>query len=459
MIAPCGATMNNRPMELLTAGLNHTTADVALRERVSLSGAALDTALRDLRQRPGVQEAAILSTCNRTEIYCLADADVDLAGWLAGWRQLPDSTLRRAMYQYRDIEALRHMMRVAGGLDSLVLGEPQILGQMRDAYACAHDGGALGNRLAQYFQQVFAVAKRIRTDTGIGMHPVSIAYAAVSFARHIFADLSSSRALLIGAGEMITLVARHLQDQRVQEIMVVNRTLARAQVLSEQVNGQALTLEELPHALERADIIISCTASPVPVLGKGVVERALKKRRHRPMFMVDIAVPRDIEPEVGKLNDIYLYTVDDLHEAIESNVRQRREAAAQAEQLIEQALQRHLRESRELDAVDTVRAYREQLQSYASSELSRAMNQLAAGQDAAQVLERFQQSLLKKILHAPSVQLRRLAAERREDALRIARILLLEDSLQGDNLPEDAPLKDSSEQQRPSHSASSRESS
>lgn len=412
-------------MELLTAGLNHTTADVALRERVSLSGAALDAALRDLRQRPGVQEAAILSTCNRTEIYCLAEADVDLAGWLAGWRKLPDSTLRRVMYQYRGVDALRHMMRVAGGLDSLVLGEPQILGQMRDAYARAHDGGALGNPLARYFQQVFAVAKRIRTDTGIGMHPVSVAYAAVSFARHIFADLSTSRALLIGAGEMITLVARHLRDQNVQEIMVANRTLARAQVLAEEVNGQPLTLEELPHALERADIIISCTASPVPVLGKGAVERALKKRRHRPMFMVDIAVPRDIEPEVGKLDDIYLYTVDDLHEAIESNVRQRREAAAEAEQLIEQALQRQQRESRELDAVDTVRAYREQLQGYADGELQRALKQLQSGQDAAQVLERFQQSLLNKILHAPSVQLRRLAAERREDALSLAREILL----------------------------------
>lgn len=428
-------------MELLTAGLNHTTADVALRERVSLTGAALDAALRELRQQPGVQEVAVLSTCNRTEIYCLTEGpSPDLAGWLARHQRLPDASLRRAMYQYRDQDALRHMMRVAGGLDSLVLGEPQILGQMRDAYSHANDSGVLGARLARYFQQVFAVAKRIRTDTGIGTHPVSVAYAAVSFARHIFADLSSSRALLIGAGEMVTLVARHLKEQQVAELVVANRTLARGQVLAEEIGGRAITLEELPGALEHADIIISCTASPVPVLGKGVVERALKKRRHRPMFMVDIAVPRDIEPEVGKLGDVYLYTVDDLHEAIESNVRQRRDAAREAEKLIDEALLRHERESRELDAVDTVKAYREKMQLHAGAELQRALRQLEAGQDPAEVMQRFQKSLINKILHAPSVQLRRLAAEKREDALRIAREILLDDSVS-----EDTPARQSEE--------------
>ena len=433
-------------MELLTAGLNHTTADVALRERVSLTGAALDAALRELRSQPGVQEVAVLSTCNRTEIYCLAeDAGPDLAAWLSRHQQLPEPVLRRAMYQFRSVDALRHMMRVAGGLDSLVLGEPQILGQMRDAYARAHDSGVLGTQLARVFQQVFAVAKRIRTETGIGAHPVSVAYAAVSFARHIFADLSKSRALLIGAGEMISLVARHLREQQVANIVVANRTLARAQVLAEQVDGQAITLEELPQALEQADIIISCTASPVPVLGKGTVERALKKRRHRPMFMVDIAVPRDIEPEVGKLGDVYLYTVDDLHEAIESNVRQRREAAREADRLIDEALLRHEREARELDAVDTVRAYREKVQLHADAELQRALRQLESGQDAAEVLQRFQQSLVNKILHAPSVQLRRLAAERREDALRAARQILLDEAAGEEQTPTDSPRSPASE--------------
>lgn len=438
---PVPATARNIPpsMELLTAGLNHTTADVALRERVSLTGAALDAALRELREQPGVREAAVLSTCNRTEIYCLTEGvKPDLTAWLARYQQLPEPVLRRAMYEFRAADALRHMMRVAGGLDSLVLGEPQILGQMRDAYARAHDSGVLGAQLARVFQQVFSVAKRIRTETGIGAHPVSVAYAAVSFARHIFADLSKSRALLIGAGEMITLVARHLREQQVASIVVANRTLARAQALAEQVDGEAVTLEELPQALEQADIIISCTASPVPVLGKGTVERALKKRRHRPMFMVDIAVPRDIEPEVGKLGDVYLYTVDDLHEAIESNVRQRREAARDADRLIDEALLRHEREARELDAVDTVRAYREKVQSHADAELQRALRQLESGQDAAEVLQRFQQSLVNKILHAPSVQLRRLAAERREDALRVARQVLLDEAPAPEQTPTDS---------------------
>jgi len=456
MLALAPLPMNNPGMELLTAGLNHTTADVALRERVSLSGAALDAALRELRQQPGILEAALLSTCNRTEIYCLSEgATPDLAAWLARHQQLSESVLRRSMYLHRDQQALRHMMRVAGGLDSLVLGEPQILGQMRDAYARAHESGVLGVQLARHFQQVFAVAKRIRTDTGIGAHPVSVAYAAVSFARHIFADLSQSKALLIGAGEMVSLVARHLRDQQVADITVANRTLARAQVLAEEVNGKAITLEELAGALEHADIIISCTASPVPVLGKGVVERALKKRRHRPMFMVDIAVPRDIEPEVGKLGDVYLYTVDDLHEAIESNVRQRREAASAAERLIEDALLRYQREIRELHAVDTVRAYREKVQMHADAELQRALRQLESGQDPAEILQRFQSSLVNKILHAPSVQMRRLAAERREEALRIAREILLDEPAGVERASE--PSDPSSEKQSLKSSQSSEE--
>ena len=415
-------------MELLTAGLNHTTASVALRERLSFSGAGLEAALKDLRAQPGVLEAAMLSTCNRTELYCLVDkSSLDLAAWLAVRQKMKEGDVRTALYQHHGQAALRHMMRVAGGLDSLVLGEPQILGQMRDAYARAHELGTLGNQLGRHFQQVFSVAKRIRTETDIGANPVSVAYAAVSFARHIFFDLSKSRALLIGAGEMISLVARHLREQNVADIVIANRSLARAQVLAEQVGGRAISLEEIPPALEHADILIACTGSPLPILGKGMVERALKKRRHAPMFMVDIAVPRDIEPQVGELNDVYLYTVDDLHEAIEENVRQRQDAARAAEKLIEEALHRHELEARELDAVDTLRAYREKVQGQASDELARALRQLDQGQDASEVLRRFQHNLVNKLLHAPSVQLRRLAALQREDALRVAREILLAD--------------------------------
>lgn len=415
-------------MHLLTAGLNHTTAPVALRERLSFSGTALEAALRDLRQQSGVIEAAMLSTCNRTELYCLVEnTDVDVIEWLARRQNVRSSEIRPVFYVHHDHHALRHMMRVAGGLDSMVLGEPQILGQMRDAYAHAHEVGTLGNKLGHYFQKTFSVAKRIRTETEIGANPVSVAYAAVSFARHIFSDLSKSRALLIGAGEMIGLVARHLHEQQVSEIVIANRSLSRSQVLAEQVNGRAISLEEIPMALEQADILIACTASPLPILGKGMVERALKKRRHAPMFMVDIAVPRDIEPQVGDLNDVYLYTVDDLHEAIEGNVRQRQDAAREAEKLIDEALRRYQQETRELDAVDTLRAYREQVQSLADQELQRALRQMEQGQGAEEVMRRFQHNLVNKVLHAPSVQLRRMAANQRVDALRLAREILLSD--------------------------------
>lgn len=415
-------------MKLLATGVNHTTAELSFRERLTFPETAIPAALQDLRRQPGVAEAALLSTCNRTEIYCLVHGPApDLSQWLANWHGLDGARLREALYRYEDEDALRHMMRVAGGLDSLVLGEPQILGQMREAYARATDAGALTGELGRAFQQVFSVAKRIRTDTGIGANPVSVAYAAVSFARHIFADLRKSRALLIGAGEMIELVTRHLGEQGVGHITVANRTLPRAQALAAQVGGQAVSLAEIPAVLERTDIVIACTGSPVPVLGKGVVERALKKRRHKPIFMVDIAVPRDIEPEVGRLQDVYLYTVDDLHEAIEENVRQRQEAARHAEQIISAALDRHERERRELAAVDTLRSYREQTLALGEEELRRSLTQLESGADPAEVLRRFQHALLNKVMHGPSVQLRRLAAENRTDDLLLARQLLLRD--------------------------------
>lgn len=421
-------------MLLLAAGLNHTTADLALRERVSLSGENLEAALRALQQQEGVREIALLSTCNRTEIYALAEGEpVDLVGWLAKWQQLPEELLRPAMYQLEDLDALRHMMKVAGGLDSLVLGEPQILGQMRDAFANAQQLGVLGNELGRHFQQVFSTAKRIRTETGIGSHPVSVAYAAVSLARHIFADLSKSRVLLIGAGEMITLVARHLYEQRVANIVVANRTLERGEAIADEVRGQAILLEELPRHLESVDIVITCTASPLPILGKGMVERALKKRRHRPIFMVDIAVPRDVEPEVGKLNDVYLYTVDDLQETIDSNVRQRQEAAQAAEKLIDESVHRFQREQNALEAVDTLKTWREHNRELAQAELARAQAQLENGQPASEVLQRFQHALMNKLMHQPSVALKRFAEEKNYSALESARQLLLGDASNDDN--------------------------
>ncbi|CUR48846.1 glutamyl-tRNA reductase [Alloalcanivorax xenomutans] len=416
-------------MNLFAVGVNHTTADVELREQLAFSADQADQVLAVLRDElPGVREAALLSTCNRTELYCLVDGPIpDFSDWLARARRMPSQRLRDVVYQYRDEQALEHMMRVAGGLDSLVLGEPQILGQMREAYARAHEAGLLNSDLGRVFQDVFSVAKRIRTETGIGANPVSVAYAAVSFARHIFSDLKKSRALLVGAGEMIQLVARHLHEQQVREIVIANRTLDRASELAAEVAGRAIGLEELPVALEHADIVISCTASPLPVLGKGTVERALKRRRHRPMFMVDIAVPRDIEPEVGKLDDVYLYTVDHLQEAIEENVRARQEAAREAGELIREAVHRHRRSRREQRAAGVLRDYRQQRVALADQELERALSQLRNGADPEDVLRRFKHNLVNKWLHQPSVSLRRMAAEGRVEDLRTARELLLGD--------------------------------
>ena len=323
-------------MNLVAVGVNHTTADVELRERLAFSTQQAEAALASLRDMPGVREAALLSTCNRTELYCLVDETVpDFAAWLAHSRHLPVDKLVSALYQHQGEQALEHMMRVAGGLDSLVLGEPQILGQMREAYARAHEAGLLNGELSRLFQEVFSVAKRIRTETGIGANPVSVAYAAVSFARHIFADLKKSRALLIGAGEMIELVARHLNEQQVSEITIANRTQQRAAELAASVGGRGISLEELPVALERADILISCTAAPLPILGKGMVERALKKRRHKPMFMVDIAVPRDIEPGCGNLPQVFLHNLDDLARLIEENLEERRNAIPEALEVVD----------------------------------------------------------------------------------------------------------------------------
>src|SRR5699024_4078702 len=336
------ARLEDKPitMKLLATGVNHTTAEVELREQVSFAESEVAAALQDLRQQPGVREAALLSTCNRTEIYCYVeneDGAADLTGlaqWLANWHGLPLAQVQNALYRYEGVPALRHMMRVAGGLNSLVLGEPQIMGQMRDAYSLSHEHQALGSELRSTFQHVFSMAKAIRTETAIGENPVSVAYAAVSFARHIFTDLSASKALLIGAGEMIQLVARHLKEQGVSNITIANRTVSRAEEVAAGVQGKAIGLADIPQALVETDIVISCTGSPTTVLEPSVVASALKQRKHRPIFMVDIAVPRDIAPEVGELQDVYLYSVDDLQQAIDENVRQRQQAAAEAEAII-----------------------------------------------------------------------------------------------------------------------------
>ncbi len=408
-------------MGIIALGINHKTAPVAVREKVSFDPATMPDVLQQVLQSlASVTEVSILSTCNRTEIYCsyeneLANAD-DIAGksilsWLSGHHDVDEQVLFDSSYIHHNSDAVQHMMRVASGLDSLVLGEPQILGQFKSAFAVSQQAGTTGSDLGRLFRQTFSVAKEVRTNTAIGQNPVSVAFAAVSMAKHIFSDFSKSTALLIGAGETIDLVAKHLKDAGIKQIIVANRTLARAQKLAEQFHAEAVLLEDIAQELPRADIVISSTASPLPILGKGTVERALKKRRHAPVFMVDIAVPRDIEEEVGDLNDVFLYTVDDLKDIIEENVKSRQDAAIQAEQLIVSGVERFMRELRSLDVVSTVTSLRSHVEELRDECLIKARKQLANGDDPSKVLQQFAHTYTNKILHTPTKQMRQAGAE------------------------------------------------
>ncbi|MDR5899515.1 glutamyl-tRNA reductase [Halomonas vilamensis] len=405
-------------MTLLALGINHRTATVAVREQVAFTPAQLESALEELCSLPQISEAAVLSTCNRTELYCVTDAagEQTVLNWLGRFHNLRVDDLARCAYHYLDNDAARHLMRVAVGLDSMVLGEPQILGQLKDAYQQARHARGLGGQLERLFQHTFAVAKQVRTETGIGKNPVSVAYAAVSMANRIFDDFSRSRALLIGAGETIELVARHLHEAGVRELTVANRTRERAEKISAALGANAITLSEIPEALVDADIVISSTASPLPIVGKGVMERALKKRRHRPVFMVDIAVPRDIEPEVGELADVFLYTVDDLQEVIEENRRHRQVAADQAESLIEHGVSHWQHERRVRNGGELIREYRRHGEALRDLSREQALERLARGEDPAAVVERLAHQLANRLMHQPTQAIRD-ASSKEESAL------------------------------------------
>jgi len=417
---------------IFALGINHKTAPVNIREQVAFTPEKLPLALTGILSHSPASEAAIVSTCNRTELYCELHAnDRDaLIRWFEDFHNIERNTLEPYIYSFTDQDAIKHILRVASGLDSLVLGEPQILGQIKDAYGFASDAGTIGRQLNRLFQHTFSVAKQVRTDTAIGSSPVSVAFAAVSLAKRIFANLSDHTALLIGAGDTIELVARHLKDQNVKHMIVANRTVERAQILAEQFNGEAVALADIPSRLVDADIIISSTASQLPILGKGAVESALKTRKHRPMFMVDIAVPRDIEPEVGDLRDVYLYTVDDLHDVIQEGQQSREQAAEQAEEIIENETQHFLGWLRSLDAVDTIRAYRNKADIIREEALQIAQRQLASGKEPQQVIQDLARGLTNKLVHDPSVQLSRAAYDGRDELLTLAQELF---NLNSDN--------------------------
>ena len=410
-------------MTLVAFGINHNSAPLALREKVAFSPDIMEFALKNAMEQEGLTEVAILSTCNRTEIYAVTEQIDILERWLLAHTQAPEDQLKSSLYAYENQDALRHMMKVAGGLDSLVLGEPQILGQMKSAFAVARELGTLGSELHVIFQQVFNVAKRVRTETAIGENPVSVAYAAVSLAQQIFSNLKDDTALLIGAGETISLVARHLAEHGIKKIMVANRTLDRAQKLAAEFNGEAFLLADIPEQLHRADIVISSTASQLPLLGKGAVESALKKRKHKPMFMLDIAVPRDIESQVAELDDVYLYTVDDLHAVIDENKKSRVLAADQAQLIIDQGVEDYVRQQRELNAVDLIKHYRNQAEQTRDIELQKALKQLQSGVGAEEILSQLARNLTNKLLHSPTTVLKEASANQRHYVMRAAQEL------------------------------------
>lgn len=412
-------------MAFLALGINHRTASVDVRERVAFAPDRLHDALMEACEQACLQEVAILSTCNRMELYCVAEEGATAAvfGWLGRYHKMSAEQLSGAAYEFWGEHAVRHVMRVACGLDSMVLGEPQVLGQLKDAFTQARDAQTLGPLLGRLFQHAFSVAKQVRTDTDIGSNPVSIAYAAVSLAKHIFSDLAKSSALLIGAGETIELVARHLHEQGVNRIVVANRTAERANALAEMFNGRAIGLGDIPDALVDSDIVISSTASPLPIIGKGMVEKAMRKRRHQPVFMMDIAVPRDIEEAVGDMPDVYLYTVDDLQQVVEENRKQRQAAATEAEHIIQRRSLSFMESMRGLDAITTIRDYRSRIEQIRDAELEKALMQIRQGAEPGEVLQRMGHVLINKIMHHPSIQLKKAAEEGRLDRLEWTREL------------------------------------
>lgn len=373
-----------------------------MRERVAFHAQTLGEALRDLVNRRPVSEAAIISTCNRTEVYCNTPEPAAAVDWLADYHHLKAQSIQPYLYTLPREKAVKHAFRVASGLDSMVLGEPQILGQIKQAVRTAEEAGTLGLLLHKLFQRSFSVAKEVRSHTDIGANSVSMAAAAVRLAERIFPTISGQHVLLIGAGEMIELCATHFASRAPKRITVANRTLERAAALAQRFNGDAITLNELPEQLALQDVVITCTASPLPILGKGMLERAIKMRKRRPMLLVDLAVPRDVEAEAGKLDDVFLYTVDDLAHLVQSGMNARQGAVAQADAIIDSNVISfvHWLETREL--VPTIRALRDHAERGRRRELQRALRLLERGADAQQVVEFLSRALTNKFLHIPT---------------------------------------------------------
>jgi glutamyl-tRNA reductase len=403
----------SRLVSLFALGLNHQTAPLAVRERVVFHVERLSEALAELKQKLA-REAAILSTCNRTEVYVAGEEPAAIAQWLARYHQFDPDGLRPYLYTLPHEQAVRHAFRVASGLDSMVLGEPQILGQMKEAVRTAESAGTLGTVLHKLFQRSFAVAKEVRSTTQVGAASVSMAAAAVKLAARIFPSLKDQSVLFIGAGEMIELCATHFAAQGPARITVANRTIERAEKLAHRFQGSAMELKALPEHLHEYDIVVSSTASSLPILGKGLVERALRARRRRPIFMVDLGVPRDVEPEAGELDDVFLYTVDDLAELVSANLDARRSALEQAEAIIDTQVGQFMHWMQSRSSVPLIRTLRERADDARRQELERARRLLARGEDPASVLEALSHGIANKLMHAPTQALNDASSDERQ---------------------------------------------
>jgi glutamyl-tRNA reductase len=390
-------------------GLNHKTAPVALREKVAFSEDRLVAALRALRQERGVAEVVILSTCNRTEVYWAGSASgAELSQWLE--RHHDEALdLTASVYVHQEKHAVEHAFNVASGLDSMVLGEAQILGQLKDAYRIAQETGSTGPHLNKLFQAAFSAAKRVRSETQIGANAVSLASATVSLARRMYSDFSAHTALMIGAGEMIALTARHFAAAGVKRIVIANRTLVNAQTLAAEISGYAVDLSHLDKELTEADIVVSCTASPVPLIIKAAAAAAVRTRRHRPIFMVDLAVPRDIDPAVADLEDVYLFSIDDLQQLVDENRQQREVAAGDAKVVISEEVARFLQDARAKEAGPAIRALRQQADAIRQQTLEQAQRMVSAGKSSDEALEFLANTLTNRLLHAPTQALRQAA--------------------------------------------------
>ena len=411
-------------MSIVALGLNHTTAPLELRERASVDHAGMGSALRALYSFPGVSEAAILSTCNRTDLYCGLGAGRDVPTlWFDEFLGIDRRELAGHLYVHREDAAVRHVMRVASGLDSMVLGEPQILGQLKQAYGLARSEGSLGVVLDKLFQRSFSVAKRVRTDTAIGASPVSVAFAAVTLAHRIFGDLDARTALLIGAGETVELCARHLASSRIGRMVIANRTLEHARRIATALGAYAISLDEVPLHLAEADVVISSTGSREPIISVEQTRAAVRRRKRRPMFMADLAVPHDIDRDAGKLPDVYLYTIDDLADVIEEGRQRRMAAAGEAEGIIDQQVAEFMAWMRGRRVSSIIVRVRESATGARDEVLAKARRRLQSGEPADEVVEYVARTLTNKLLHAPSTGIREAGASDRQDIVEAARVL------------------------------------